>query len=188
MGGRCGTSGSAGEAESLVLYRDAARPEAAERISGLLTELQQADCGSEQVEAMARRWPEGCGNCDSAEVAGYCDNLCGGMRLFLRDRRGWRISAASVGRGREGKLQAGFFEGARVWVGRVFGLYVQERELLVEIARPAESMEIALCLIREDLLAIRISMHDRRDCFKHGTEYAELSGVFSKCTLRLSHR
>lgn len=177
------------KAESLMLYRDAARHGGlAERISGLLTELQQADCGSEQVEAMARQLAEKDAGSATARKWQDIATIYAGYAAFFEGSSGLANSEAQLTRARGEIAKAVFLNGARVWVDGFSGFTVQERELLVEIARHAESMEIALCLDpgKIDLDNTDINAIDPAGLF-YSTEqtYAELSGVFRKCTFAI---
>jgi ATP-dependent helicase/nuclease subunit B len=174
------------QADSLVLYRDAARHSGlAERLSGLLTELQQADCTPQQVRTLAeqlaakdpasattRKWQ------DIAKIfAGYA-------AFFETASADLHNSEAQLTLARRDIAKAAFLKGARIWVDGFSGFTVQERELLIELARHAETMHIALCLdpATHDLENADPDALDPAGLF-YCTEqtYAELLGIFRKC-------
>jgi len=173
------------QAERLSLYRNAARHAGlAERLSGLLTELQQADCTPEQVAVLAeqleRQNPGGTTARKWRDIAVIYSEYA----AFFKTSEALRNPEAELTLARRDIAASPFIKGAQIWVDGFSGFTVQEREMLVEMARHCKTMHIALCLDPEklDLDNTDPEMLDPAGLF-YTTEqtYAELLGIFRKC-------
>ena len=173
-------------ADSLLLYRQAARQSGlAERLSGLLTELQQADCTPEQIRTLAEQLAaKDPGSAAARKWQDIAKIFAGYAAFFETASADLHNSEAQLTLARRDIAQAPFLKGAHIWVDGFSGFTVQERELLIELARHAATMHIALCLdpAAIDLQNVNPDVLDPAGLF-YCTEqtYAELLGIFQKC-------
>ena len=173
-------------ADSLALYRNAAQqPGLAARLSGLLTELQQADCGPGQIAQLARQLGEkDAGSMAARKWQDIAKVFAGYAAFFEASSTRLRNPEVQLTLARRDIAHAEFLRGAHVWVDGFSGFTVQERELLIELARHAKTMHIALCLdpATLDLETTDVNLLDPAGLF-YSTEqtYAELLGIFRKC-------
>jgi len=176
-------------ADELTLYRDAARHTGlAARMSGLLTELQEADCGAEQVAALAQQVARHQAGGAAARKWADIEKIFAAYTAFFEQNTELSNPDALLTQARGEIAKAGFLQGAQIWVDGFSGFTVQERQLVVEMARHAERMEIALCLDagRIDLASTDVETLDPAGLFFTTEQtYAELLGVFGKCSFTI---
>lgn len=178
-------------AEELGLYRETARQSGlAQRLSGLFTELQQADCGPEQLALLAQKLiKENPGSTTTRKWQDIARVFAEYTAFFENAPYEIRNPDAQLTLARREIEGAAFLKGAEVWVDGFSGFTVQERELLIAIARQAKMMHIALCLdpMTYDLGCTDVNLPDPSGLF-YNTEltYAELSGIFGKCNFSIA--
>lgn len=176
-------------ANDLTLYRNAAKePGLAQRLSGLLTELQQADCTPPQVEMLAQRLAQS----DPAGTA--CRKWQDIARIFSAYTAFFEDTAAPLNPdmqltcARAEITTAPFLKDAVLWVDGFSGFTVQERELLIAMMRQAKEVYIALCL---DATTLDVNNTDPNTLDPAGlfytTEqtYVDLLSIFGKCKFKI---
>lgn len=135
-------------ADRLKLYKGPQqRSGLAEKLSGLMTELQQANCTPEQVASIAQKLAGQSGQemaaAKWADIAALYQTYTGFFHTpesrFINPDSRLQQAARKVG-------QAAFFKNARLWVDGFSGFSVQERDLLIELVKVSKSTHIALCL------------------------------------------
>ena len=174
------------QAEQLELYRNTAgRLGLAEKLSGLLTELQQADCTPQQIAALARQLQAAQPGTATARKWLDIARIYAEYAAFFEDTStDLQNPEAQLTQARRDIAEAAFVNGAHIWVDGFSGFTVQEREMLIEMARHCKTMRIALCLdpARLDLENTDPNLLDPTGLF-YTTEctYAELLGIFRTC-------
>lgn len=134
--------------DRLSLYRGAnQRSGLAAELAGLFTELQQADCQPEQVQALADVLKQKKGKAMTAakwaDIAGLYRTY---LHFFQSNNRQFTNPDIRLRDAGRKVAQAGFVRNAVVWVDGFSGFSVQERDLLIELLKASQSAFIALCL------------------------------------------
>jgi len=133
-------------AEQLHLYKSGVdRMGLAEKLSGLLDELQHSGCSAKQVASLAqglahkpdqilaaRKWS------DIATIFTAYEAYFAGGKFSNPDTELTDITACVS--------RADFLKGARLWVDGFSGFSIQERNLLIELLKVSKESSIALCL------------------------------------------
>jgi len=177
-------------ADDLTLYRNVAKePGLAQRLSVLLTELQQADCTPPQIaqlaQTLARTHPSGMAARKWQDIA----RIFAAYTAFFEDAAAPLNPDIQLTQARAEIANASFLKNAALWVDGFSGFTVQERELLVAMMRQAKEVSIALCL---DPAALDLDNTDPNTLDPAGlfysTEqtYAELLGIFRKCKFTIA--
>ena len=173
-------------ADNLSLYQGSQqRAGLADKLAGLMGELQRANCLPQQISALAKKLAAATGQEIAAakwadiallfeRYAGYFQSAeCGFVNPDVRLRQAVAKTAA-----------ADFLRGATVWVDGFSGFSIQERDLLIELLKVAQAGHIALCL---DPAAIDLANTDteKLDPFSlfQATEqtYTDLLRIFKGC-------
>ncbi|NLK40425.1 MAG: hypothetical protein GX298_00015 [Planctomycetes bacterium] len=173
------------QAKNLSLYHKAARqPGLAERLSGLLAELQQADCTPEQIAELAKQIGTQMPNSTAARKWADIAVVFSAYAAFFEASEALRNPEAELTAARRNVAASPFVRGAHIWVDGFSGFTAQERQILVELARHCDTMHIALCL---DPTTLDLDNTDTQTLDPAGlfytTEqtYADLLGIFRKC-------
>lgn len=177
-------------ADDLTLYRSAAKePGLAQRLSGLLTELQQADCTPPQIAALAQTLA----HTDPAAMATRkwqdIARIFAAYTAFFEQAAAPLNPDSQLTQARAEIANASFLQDAVLWVDGFSGFTVQERELLVAMMRQAGEVYIALCL---DPATLNLDNTDPNTLDPAGlfysTEqtYAELLGICRKCKFAMA--
>jgi ATP-dependent helicase/nuclease subunit B len=135
-------------ADQLKLYKGPQqRSGLAEKLAGLMTELQQANCTPQQTALLAQNLANKPGQemtaAKWADIAllynAYADFFQTGENGFINPDTRLRQTAQKV-------REKTAFKGAKMWVDGFSGFSVQERDLLVELVKVSKAAHIALCL------------------------------------------
>ncbi len=172
--------------ETLSLYGGPQqRAGLADKLSGLLTELQQSSCPPQQVRALAETLAAESGQelaaAKWADIARLFEQYAAFFQSpdcgFTNPDNQLKDAARQV-------ANAGFLKNTTLWVDGFSGFSVQERDLLIELLKVAKQGHLALCL---DAKAIDLSNTEteKLDPFSlfQATEqtYTDLLRIFKGC-------
>jgi ATP-dependent helicase/nuclease subunit B len=136
------------QVNELTLYKSSVTTMGlAEKLSGLLDELQHSGCTAKQVTLLAealthkpaqslaaRKWS------DIAKIfAAY-------EAYFTKGDGGFSNPDTELNTAKDSAAETDFLKGARLWVDGFSGFSVQERDLLAELLKVSQDASIALCL------------------------------------------
>lgn len=135
-------------ADELTLYKSSIhRMGLAEKLCGLLDELQHSNCNAKQVtllaETLATRPAQTLASQKWADIA----TIFAAYEAYFADPdSGFSNPDTELNATKDSAATADFLKGARLWVDGFSGFSVQERNLLVELLKVSREASITLCL------------------------------------------
>ena len=176
--------------ESLSLYRGPQqRAGLADKLSGLLTELQQSNCPPQQVRALAETLAAETGQelaaAKWADIARLFEQYAA---FFKTPDYGFTNPDIRLKDAARRVASAGFLKNASIWVDGFSGFSVQERDLLIELLKVAKQTRLALCLDTNtiDLSNTDTEKLDRWSLFQATEQtYTDLLRIFTGCKLNV---
>ena len=172
--------------DRLSLYRGSQqRNGLAEKLSSLFTELQQADCTPQQVQALATTLAGKRGEEIAAAKWGDIALLFEHYLQFFNTNENRFANPDVMLKKAAGKVaRANFLKNATLWVDGFSGFSVQERDLLIELLKVCKTASIALCLDPKtiDLSNIDTEKLNPFSLFQATEQtYTDLSRIFKAC-------
>ena len=119
----------------------------AEKLSGLLDELQHSGCSSQQVALMAEALTAKPEQTLAARKWADIAKIFAAYEAYFADAdNGFVNPDVELSRAKDSVAATDFLTSARLWIDGFSGFSVQERDLLAELLKASRDASIALCL------------------------------------------
>ena len=136
------------QTDKLTLYKNSAHQMGlAEKLSGLLDELQHSGCNAKQVALMAETLKHKPAQALAARKWADIATVFAAYETYFADGdNGFTNPDTDLNTAKDHAAATGFLKGCRLWVDGFSGFSVQERDLLAELLKVCRGASIALCL------------------------------------------